>query len=57
MHESLCEDALEIFQEIIASDGQNALQKAEQRRSDGPLGDAIQNMLKYDVGYFSMFNL
>jgi ankyrin repeat protein len=44
-------------QEIIASDGQNALQKAEQRRSDGPLGDAIQNMLKYDVGYFSMFNL
>ena len=33
---------------VPPDDGQNALQKAEQRRSDGPLGDAIEALLKYD---------
>jgi hypothetical protein len=35
-------------QNLVALDGQSALQKSEQRRSDGPFGDAIENMLKYD---------
>ena len=39
---------VEWWQLVPPDDGQNALQKAEQRRSDGPLGDAIEALLKYD---------